>query len=251
MAHSVQLKPAETCVCPRGGPYCSCARAHAPTTARVLAAHARANRPPHPKTASRRAGSGLRARSSSSQSSGRARTRCRCASSLSAYGISATGTSRLVKGAVAPDAHVGPKEVLPTAVEAALVAGLQRCIANVCAVNTLCSRPSPSPSRAASVSTRPLLRRARASRLLHCAPPRARQAPTVQDEPGAPRAPQAHLSRRVLRGRWAAREDILGQGDHEHGQHVVRQRDHCRQGTHLKIGLPRARALSDPSPCPP
>jgi hypothetical protein len=51
------------------------------------------------------------------------------------YGISAMSASRLVNGAVAPDAHVGPKEVLPPAVEAELVAGLKRCIANACAVN--------------------------------------------------------------------------------------------------------------------
>lgn len=50
------------------------------------------------------------------------------------YGLSTTAAHSLVTGAVAPDAHRGPQEVLPLEVEAELVAGLKRCIEHACPV---------------------------------------------------------------------------------------------------------------------
>ena len=104
------------------------------------------------------------------------------------YGIGVMSASRLVNGVVAPDAHVGGQEVLPTAVEAELVAALQHCIANACAVNMqMFPAIVKSIARRLGVDT-PTFTAAKKWRRLFCAPPRARQAPTVRDEPGAPRA---------------------------------------------------------------
>ena len=111
------------------------------------------------------------------------------------YGINALGASRLVNGAVAPYAHVGPKEVLPPASEAELVAGLKRCIANTCAMNM-----QVFPAIFNSIASRlgvdkPTFTAGKLRQAALRAPHRARQAPTVHDEPGAPRALQPHLDR--------------------------------------------------------